>query len=298
MKLRNYIDFVPEYFKQKRFISESTNQANVVEGLIVSITSFPKRFRLLHINLSSILNQTVRAEKVILWLDKGEEKLLPKATLQLKELGLEIRTSPFDNLRSYKKLLPTLKELPEYNVITADDDIIYPRNWIEGLLAERKAHPKAIAAYVCRNIQFDDDRNLLSYNKWDRVPDQTNPPSNSLMGIGFAGIYYPKNSLPPEVFNIQLLKELCATGDDLWFKVMSILGDVPYIKTSSPFGKEIYIPGSQGVSLKKTNVRQDQNRINMENLLQHYNLKDKFFEEVKSEAECATMLKTTKIKTV
>ena len=278
MKLRNYIEFIPEYFKQKKFISESISQSAVVEGLVVSVTSFPKRFRLLHINLASILNQSVRAEKVILWLDKGDEKLLPKATLQLKQLGLEIRISPFDNLRSYKKLLPTLKELPEYDVITADDDIIYPHNWIKGLLAEREAHPEAISAYVCRNIQFDNDRNILPYNKWNRVPDESTPPSVSLMGIGFAGIYYPNNCLPSEVFNVPLIKELCATGDDLWFKVMSVLGEVPYIKTSAPFGKEIYLPGSQGVSLKKVNIRLDQNRINMEKILQHYNLKDVFLE--------------------
>ncbi|MFD2440114.1 hypothetical protein ACFSS8_08530 [Paracoccus kondratievae] len=39
--------------------------------LIVSLTSYPARFASLHLVLRSVLQQTVRADRVILWLDEG-----------------------------------------------------------------------------------------------------------------------------------------------------------------------------------------------------------------------------------
>ena len=88
--------------------------------LIVSLTSYPARFGSLHLVLRSLLTQSVRADRVVLWLDEGDEHLLPPA---VTSLGVETRICP--RWRSYKKIIPTLMEWPEAHIVTADDDIYY-----------------------------------------------------------------------------------------------------------------------------------------------------------------------------
>jgi hypothetical protein len=98
--------------------------------LIISLTSYPARFSSLHLVLRALLSQSVAADRVILWLDPGDEDLLPRAA---RLPGLEIRTCP--NWRSYKKIVPTLLEAPEAYIVTADDDIYYRPDWLAGLVA-------------------------------------------------------------------------------------------------------------------------------------------------------------------
>ena len=75
--------------------------------LVVSLTSYPARFGSLHLVLQSLLMQTVRPDRVILWLAAGDETQL---TPEITALDVEIRICP--NWRSYKKIVPTLLEAP------------------------------------------------------------------------------------------------------------------------------------------------------------------------------------------
>ena len=73
------------------------------QKIIVSLTSYPKRFRYLHLTVKSLLLQTVKPDKIILYLgDDARDVPLPEALVRLKKKGLSIeyRTG---NLRSHKK---------------------------------------------------------------------------------------------------------------------------------------------------------------------------------------------------
>ena len=106
------------------------------KGLIVSLTSFPQRMYEIHYTLYSLLTQTVKPAKVILWLGAEQfpnlEKDVPEKVLKLKENGLTIEWT--NNLRSYTKLVPALKKYPNNIIATADDDIYYEKEWLEKLL--------------------------------------------------------------------------------------------------------------------------------------------------------------------
>ena len=58
---------------------------------------------------------------------------LPNSLLALEDDKFEIRWVNED-IRSYKKLIPALKNFPTDVIITADDDVIYPEDWAERLL--------------------------------------------------------------------------------------------------------------------------------------------------------------------
>ena len=59
------------------------------KGLIISLTSFPQRMYEIHYTLYSLLTQTVKPAKVILWLGieqfPNKEKDIPEKVLKLKE---------------------------------------------------------------------------------------------------------------------------------------------------------------------------------------------------------------------
>ena len=74
--------------------------------MIVSFTSFPARIHVVYKTLSSIYEQTMLPDKVILWLAKPQfpnlDADLPESLLAYKKLGLEIRWVDED-IRPHKK---------------------------------------------------------------------------------------------------------------------------------------------------------------------------------------------------
>ena len=76
--------------------------------------------------------------------------------------------------------------------------------------------------------------------------------------------------MPEETFDIEKIRSLALTADDLWMKVMSILGGVPVVKSQTR-GKALCISkGKQDITLAHQNVDQNLNDQVMKNLLTHY----------------------------
>ena len=104
---KNSLDKEIDSFKNKGTTGDD-------EGLIISLTSFPQRMYEIHYTLYSLLTQTVKPAKVVLWLGTEQfpdgEKDIPQKVLKLKENGLVIEWHK--NLRSYTKLVPSLKKYP------------------------------------------------------------------------------------------------------------------------------------------------------------------------------------------
>ena len=97
----------------------------------------------MHLAIQTILNQTRRPDLTVLYLATEEfprkEDDLPRELLALRSDRFEIRWTK--NIRSYKKLIPALKDFPDDIIVTFDDDLIYPNVLIERLLVGYKEHP-------------------------------------------------------------------------------------------------------------------------------------------------------------
>ena len=94
------------------------------EKLIVSLTTYPQRISDIDVVLYSLLIQTIKPDKIILWLSEEEfpNKLndVPLHILRFLDFGVEIEFC--DNIRSYKKLVYALNKYPNDLIVTADDD--------------------------------------------------------------------------------------------------------------------------------------------------------------------------------
>lgn len=223
------------------------------DGVIVSLTTFPARVQKVWMVIESLLRQRVAPERIVLVLSLEEfpHRRLPLRVAEQQKRGLEIMWTP-DNTRSYKKLLPLRAIYPDSVIVTADDDELYPSWWLSALLEGHSAYPTAIVGLRGTEIIVDAMGCVEPYLFWPPASPDTPPQRVFLKGDG--GILYPPRLLSSTLFDYATASRLCPTADDIWFKAMALLSNVPVrrlVSGSLDFPK---IAGSQTVSLASTNV--------------------------------------------
>ena len=241
--------------------------------VVVSLTSFPYRFKRLHLCLESLLRQTVKPDVICLWLAEDEIAgiELPKTLSIQEQRGVTIKFCK-ENLRSYNKLLHSIKEFPNAILITVDDDVIYERNMLSQLLLAHEKYPTEIIAHRAAIIKKRADGKLCNYSEWEACIWEREGSQVLPMGVG--GVLYPPNALSREVHNTKVLKKLCPYGDDVWFKAMSLLQNTKARKISNK-NVNYSILGTQKVTLKNINVHDHQNDTQLKQVFDHYNLYSK-----------------------
>ena len=253
-------------FKKKNGINTEKRNINVV----VSLTTYPSRLNTVFLTIESLLNQTVKPDKIILWLSKEEiyENQIPKNIKKLQSRGLTIKFTTF--FKSYGKLIPAINAYKNSLIITVDDDTIYPRCFIARLLNTQKKYPNCIVAYRCSFITKLSDNELSPYLSWKNA--EMKKPSFNLFPTGCGGILYSPNSLNQEIFNKEVFSKLCPLGDDIWFKAMALLNNT---KTVLVYDKSVefpIIPGSQKNALWHENVTNTKNDEQFKNIFDRYDL--------------------------
>ena len=197
------------------------NGTDAESKIIVSLTTYPARIPTAWITIASLLQQTVKPYKVILWLAEEQfpKHKIPDSLSRLEKRGLEIRFC--EDLKPHKKYYYTMQEYPDYYVVTADDDIFYPENHIENLWKGHEKYPDAVICSWSHQIEIDARGEFESYNDWaDNGEDM---PAFATLAVGCNGILYPPGSLPKETFDQNKIIEYSLYTDDLWLKCMEIL---------------------------------------------------------------------------
>lgn len=189
--------------------------------IIVSLTSYPARIKSVWLTAASLLQQTMRPNKVVLWL--AEEQFpgyeIPDSLKRLQKRGLEIRFC--EDLKPHKKYFYALQEYSDYYIITADDDIFYPEDHIERLWKGHEKYRNAIVCHWSHRIDFDEQGRFIPYNDW--IDNGEEMPSFATLAVGCNGILYPPGCLPGETFDRDKIIELSLNTDDIWLKCMEVL---------------------------------------------------------------------------
>lgn len=209
--------------KVENFHSYGLNQEARDTKLVVSLTSYPRRMYDIHLTLYSLLNQTCKPDVLVLWLAREQfpngEADVPKKVLALKEFGLSIKWC--EDLRSFKKLIPSLREWPDACIVTADDDLYYREDWLEELwTAYLKSDKDSIIAHRCHHVALD-SQGILPYKKWPKCISWREASFRNFQTNG-GGVLYAPGILPPEASNVEQILELAPSADDLWFWAMSV----------------------------------------------------------------------------
>lgn len=244
--------------------------------IIISLTSYPKRIAFVPQVIDSLLNQTYKADKVILWLAKSQfltrEEELPKELLAYIEKGLAIEWCDED-IRGHKKYFYAMQQYPEDIIITVDDDCIYDSDLVETLYASYRKYPQSVSTTRTNQMIFSDTRVLNKYTQWKlNSKEFVNIESLSLVAIGVGGVLYPPHCMHDELFNIKQIKSTCLNADDLWLKVMQLMCSTKVVlaRWEQQNAYEI-ISESQESALQDTNIGNGENDIQLQKILKEYN---------------------------
>ena len=244
---------------------------------IVSLTSYGKRLTdTAPVGIVTLLNQTVKPDRIILWVGNNDKENIPRVMKKLTEKGVEIRFC--EDIRSYTKLIPALVNFPDDYIITADDDLFYPQNWFEQLMFEHKNNPRKIICHRAHGIKVDRNHNPIPYFKWDQCIEpniyfgQTFPSQNengnrprleSVFPTGVGGILYPPKCFYKDITNKELFLKLSPFADDIWFWAMAVINK-EYFGVESPY---ILVKDSHSQKLPLIDPRQEKGK----NALWNYN---------------------------
>lgn len=268
-----------DYFFDKNYILSnvynyfSSENTYALKSLIVSLTSYPKRINTIHQCIRSLLDQSVKPQTLILWLAEEQfprkEQDLPESLLSLTNEGLTI--SWCNDLKSYKKIIPTLKQYPDSIIVTADDDIIYPRDWLLQLIVSYIRNPQSIHCHRAHRVKMLADGYPASYQKWDRAGKNISVNSsyrNFFTGVG--GVLYPPHSLFRDVTRDDIFMQQLPSGDDIWLWGMALLQGTKIQRVRYSDFSLNFVEGSQEFALHRKNDQGGMNDVMIKNLLSIY----------------------------
>lgn len=258
----------------------TTTQKYTDHDIIVSLTSYGKRIHEVSLAIESLMQQTMKPNRIVLWLDRSyENRPLPQSLLLQQRRGLEIAFC--EDLRSYKKLIPQMSHTPGDAIITADDDILYDYDVLEHLISSYLTAPNMIHCCRVHLMKMNPEGRLYPYCQWDKTYPVIG--TNRLYFItGGAGALYPPNSLDADVFDQTSFLNLCPNADDVWFTAMALKKGTRINKVytrhenGEDYLENLYLKGKDTLAYLNITLNDNDRQINA--VFSKYSLYDKLVE--------------------
>lgn len=240
--------------------------------IIVSLTTYGKRLYDVYLPIESIMQGSIKPNRIILWLDE-EVNPLPRTLQMQQKRGLEVRLYG-KNIKSHKKLIPSLLAFPNDAIVTIDDDLIYSFDLLENLVVPYLKDPRYIYSHRCHTMCTNEDGSLKPYLEWGyESVDYT--PTCWAFPTGVGGTLYPPHSLDEEVFNEDVFMSICPHADDVWFKAMGLKKGtlVCSVFSHNSHGDDFLVNEEvQDIGLIHTNVSGGGNDIQIKAVFDKYDL--------------------------
>jgi hypothetical protein len=230
----------------------SKKPAVAPRGPVVSLTSFGVRARTVAFTLESIASGELRPSRLMLWLD--EEALLrspPDMLKRLRERGVEL--CPTENFGPHKKYYPFVTSQSEFELplVTADDDVVYPRTWLSGLMDRYHADASSVHCYRARVVAMAGS-GFEPYANWAEC--NSDAPSHRHFSIGMAGVLLP----PPVLQSLKRagaeFRDSCPRTDDIWLNLHAQRVGAKVRQVHPIPDYFMLLPGTQKVGLLHSNV--------------------------------------------
>ena len=179
-------------------------------------------------------------------LDRGFKRI-PPSLLRLQRpskpgrVGFAVHQVP--NSGPYRKLLPLIEVLSAQQragdplLITADDDTLYPPDWLQRLTAAER-HWRCVVGFRGRRIKIDREHGVLPYSHWLKNDPCLLEPSLQTVPTGKDGIGYRLSYLHASVLDLERAISLAGHADDLWFKRSTLLMGVPSVLLHHSFEQQ------------------------------------------------------------
>ncbi len=238
--------------------------------VFIGLTSIRGREAALERTLDSLLAQQLpadgRAVELHLFLSR-QPYLLDRGFAELPDVlqqriwrsrlgpGLRLQVHWTANCGPYRKLLPLLERLSPGQqaadplLITADDDTLYPPDWLQRLVSAQERFG-CVVAFRGRQMVFEEGA-VVPYRDW-RVNDPCLlEPSLRTVPTGKDGICYRLSQLDWRLRNVDRALEIAGHADDLWFKCHTLLTGTPSVLLHHTMEQQFTELSSAGLALKR-----------------------------------------------
>jgi hypothetical protein len=122
----------------------------------------------------------------------------------------------------YNKIIQALKEFSNSIIITAEDDIIYPKDWIKKLYHSYITNPQDIHLNSALevNIKASD---FASFAEWKTVKKESAEFKNFILTEG--GALFPPKCFAKEVLREDIYKTKSPESVDIWLWFMALVSN-------------------------------------------------------------------------
>lgn len=207
--------------------------------ITISLTSYPERFSTIDKTLISLLNQTLKPDRILLYLG-NDTNCIPESLKKFEKFGVKIIKKE-ENIMPHKKYFYAMQEFPNDIIITVDDDCIYQSTLIEKLIKTYKKYPSCVCANRVHYITKKINGEIHSYNNWINNYIFSKKPSHRLFATGMGGVLYPPHILPHIAFDIEKITKYCLKADDIWLKFMELLNNVKVVWSPTKYVEPLSI---------------------------------------------------------
>lgn len=186
--------------------------------VIVSLTSYPARFKYVPSVINSIVQNNMKPWKICLCIYKDDEQYLTKEIKELiKSNTIELIIAS-ENLKPHCKYYYTMKKYKTHPIITIDDDLLYDNDTIRSLYKNYITKPNVISARRVHKISYQNGI-ALGYGKWIKEYTKCKTPSKDLFATGVGGVLYPPDILHIDDVPIEKIYK-CIYADDILLKYL------------------------------------------------------------------------------
>ncbi|WP_082845311.1 hypothetical protein, partial [Rathayibacter tanaceti] len=189
--------------------------------VVVTMTTHGERLQRVHVALESIARGEARPARLVLWLDDPALHAdLPAPLRRLRRRGVEVRL--VDGYRVHTKYYPHLLSgrAGERDLVTSDDDIVYPSTWLRGLLDARSRYPReTVLCYRAHRVGVTDGA-VAPYTSWTPVADTR--AAADVFGTSVSGQLLPSALLKEIAAHGEAFRDIAPDADDIWLHVRAV----------------------------------------------------------------------------
>ena len=188
-------------------------------GPVVSLTTYGKRIDTVYLTLETIARGALLPSRLILWMDdEAAFQRRPDTLRRLEARGLEVKVT--QNYGPHTKYYPYLMSAEKLGVplVTADDDTLYPKSWLQSLAESYREDPHLIHCCRAHVVELEGE-GFAPYISWQRC--RSTLPSAVNFATGVSGIIYP-SVFQQKVKDAGLgFLDSCPKADDIWLHVQA-----------------------------------------------------------------------------
>lgn len=195
------------------------------EKIIISMTSWPPRYRTAHVAMQNIIGQAKKAKllnRVHPIMVLSEEEACDATCRQeacdlirrMEKLQVEVIYDR-GNIRSHKKLIPVLEKYQDSAVLVVDDDNIQQEGWLQTFINDHNAHPTDIIYGQSNAIISVENGFIIERNMPNTHPGEVT--ANAKPANGAAGTLYPPHTFTDiRFFDREMIMNLSPSSDETW----------------------------------------------------------------------------------